>query len=164
MLILPMPLGPFQPPNPAPGGPATVFPRSHQVPQQIRFSNFGGRKAPSDFSEISIAGVLRLRAQAPVSRDKSVRRFAQDDAFLEGIEKHLVGSTNTGRSKKSQALSGARADLSCATGLLARSRRTPAVLILPMQLGGFWPPKPENRVCCDAYAMVRGSGLRARGV
>ena len=26
-----------------------------------------------------------------VSRDKSVRRFAQDDAFLEGIEKHLVG-------------------------------------------------------------------------
>ena len=56
-------------------------------------------------------------------------------------------------------LSGAPADLSRATALLARSRRpvpsaaegTPAVLILPMQLGGFWPPKPENRVC-DTYS------------
>ena len=29
--------------------------------------------------EISIAGVLRLRATSPVSRDQSVRRSAQDD-------------------------------------------------------------------------------------
>jgi hypothetical protein len=32
--------------------------------------------------KISIAGVLRLRATSAVSRDKSVRRFAQDDDFV----------------------------------------------------------------------------------
>src|ERR1700691_5568655 len=30
--------------------------------------------------------------------------------------------------------------------LVARSRRTPRVLILPMLLGAFRPPKPENRI------------------
>jgi hypothetical protein len=53
--------------------------------------------------KISTLGVLRLRATSAVSRDRSERRSAQDDAFLE-VEKHLVGSKNTGRSKKSQAL------------------------------------------------------------
>ena len=32
---------------------------------------------------------------------------------------------------------------------VARSRRTPAVLVLPMLLGVFRPPKPENRICCS---------------
>jgi hypothetical protein len=31
---------------------------------------------------------------------------------------------------------------------MARSRRTPRVLILPMLLGAFQPPKPENRRFC----------------
>jgi hypothetical protein len=30
--------------------------------------------------------------------------------------------------------------------LMARSRRTPRVLALPMPLGAFQPPKPENRI------------------
>ena len=89
-------------------------------------------KAPSSTGRTSIAEVLRLRAINSLIRDRSAKRFAQDDAFveglekhlvgfekhgkiekvtssqddafLEGIEKHLVGSKNTGRSKKSQAL------------------------------------------------------------
>ena len=63
-----------------------------------------GRKAPKSICPRSIAGVLRLRAINTLICDRSARRFAQDDAFLEGVEKHLVGSKNTGRSKKSQAL------------------------------------------------------------
>ena len=42
------------------------------------------------------------------------------------------------------------------TALVARSRRTPAVLILPMLLGAFQPPKPENRICCGTHLMVAG--------
>src|ERR1700692_2129275 len=38
--------------------------------------------------------------------------------------------------------------------LVARSRRTPAVLILPMLLGPFRPPKPENRICCGTHLIV----------
>ena len=52
------------------------------VPQQILFSGFDGRKAPSSMGKISIAEVLRLRAASAVSHDKSVRRFAQDDGFV----------------------------------------------------------------------------------
>jgi hypothetical protein len=43
---------------------------------------FGGRKAPSSMGKIGTAEVLRLRAPSAVSRDKAVRRFAQDDAFV----------------------------------------------------------------------------------
>jgi hypothetical protein len=42
-------------------------------------SGFGGRKAPSGIGKISTVEVLRLRATSAVSRDPSVRRFAQDD-------------------------------------------------------------------------------------
>src|SRR5580658_2329060 len=49
------------------------------VSQQILLSGFGGRKAPSRMGKISTAEVLRLRATSAVSRDKSVRRSAQDD-------------------------------------------------------------------------------------
>jgi hypothetical protein len=41
--------------------------------------------------KISIAGVLRLRAIKPVLCDKSVRRSAQDDGFVRGLEIQLVG-------------------------------------------------------------------------
>jgi hypothetical protein len=42
--------------------------------------------------------------------------------------------------------------------LMAPSRRTPAVLILPMMLGAFRPPKPENRICYGTRAARRKSG------
>jgi hypothetical protein len=42
-------------------------------------SGLGGRKAPSSMGKASVAEVLRLRATSAVSRDQSVRRFAQDD-------------------------------------------------------------------------------------
>jgi hypothetical protein len=55
--------------------------------------------------KISTAEVLRLRATSVVSRDKFVRRFAQDDGFVGGLEIQLVGyAESTKRSKKSQAL------------------------------------------------------------
>ena len=54
--------------------------------------------------EISIAGVLRLRATSAASRDRSVRRFAQDDDSVVGIKNIGSSAKNTKRSKKSQAL------------------------------------------------------------
>jgi hypothetical protein len=36
--------------------------------------------------KISSAGVLRLRATSVVSRDRDVRRFAQDDGFCGELE------------------------------------------------------------------------------
>jgi hypothetical protein len=45
-------------------------------------SGFGGRKTASSMGKISSPGVLRLRATTAVSRDKSVRRSAQDDDFV----------------------------------------------------------------------------------
>jgi hypothetical protein len=53
----------------------------------------------------SIAGVLRLRAIKLSVYDRSAKRFAQDDGFVGGLERQLVGyAENTKRSKKSQAL------------------------------------------------------------
>jgi hypothetical protein len=52
--------------------------------------DFGGRKAPSGMGKISIAGVLRLRATITVSRNKSVRRSAQDDDFVEALKEHPI--------------------------------------------------------------------------
>jgi hypothetical protein len=40
--------------------------------------------------EISTAGVLRLRATGAVTRDKSVRRFAQDDGFVGVLTKNIL--------------------------------------------------------------------------
>jgi hypothetical protein len=63
--------------------------RKEAQPQQILFSGFGGRKAPSSMGKISTLGVLRLRATSAVSREKSVRRCAQDDVFCRSFkEKH----------------------------------------------------------------------------
>jgi hypothetical protein len=60
------------------------------VPQQILFSGFGGRKGPSSMGKISTAGVLRLRATSAVSRDRSVRRSAQDDDFVGVLTKSAL--------------------------------------------------------------------------
>jgi hypothetical protein len=48
--------------------------------------------------------------------------------------------------RKSQALSEAPHRVIAGTTLVARSRRTSAVLILPTLLGAFQPPKPDNRI------------------
>ena len=48
----------------------------------------------------STAEVLRLRATSAVSRDKYVRRCAQDDGFVAGVEIQLVDAENTKRSEK----------------------------------------------------------------
>jgi hypothetical protein len=50
-----------------------------------------GRKAPKSILPTSIAGVLRLRALKPSVRDRSAKRFAQDDGFVGGLERRLVG-------------------------------------------------------------------------
>jgi hypothetical protein len=113
VLILPTLLGPFQPPKPASGGPATVFPlgrvlrtcwhlamsgghiyilSSHTgtlYAGRILLLGLGGRKAPNSMGKISTAGVLRLRATSALSRDKSVRRSAQDDDFVGVLKKNI---------------------------------------------------------------------------
>jgi hypothetical protein len=58
--------------------------------QQILLSGFGGRKAPSSMGRISTAEVLRLRATSSVSRDQSVRRFAQDDDSVGVLRKNIL--------------------------------------------------------------------------
>ena len=51
---------------------------------RVLLSGVGGRKAPSSMGRLNAAEVLRLRATRAVSRDKSVRRSAQDDDFVGG--------------------------------------------------------------------------------
>jgi hypothetical protein len=60
------------------------------VTQQILFSGFGGRKGLSSMGKICSAGVLRLRATSAVSRDKSVKRCAQDDNFVGIMTKNIL--------------------------------------------------------------------------
>ena len=52
---------------------------------------------PSRMGKISTAEVLRLRATSAVSRDKSVRRFAQDDDSVGELTERrpLCGSRGT---------------------------------------------------------------------
>jgi hypothetical protein len=47
-------------------------------------------KDPSSMDKISTAEVLRFRATSAVSRDKSVRRSAQDDDFERILTKNIV--------------------------------------------------------------------------
>ena len=65
---------------------------------------FGGRKAPSSMGKIGTAEVLRLRAPSAVSRDKAVRRFAQDDGLV-GVSKNIpVGCAKNKKNQKSHDL------------------------------------------------------------
>jgi hypothetical protein len=84
MLILLMSFAPFQPPTPAPRGPATIFPHQVRAAGRILFSGLGGRKAPNSLGKTSTAGVLRLRAIKRSVCDRSAKRFAQDDGFVGG--------------------------------------------------------------------------------
>jgi hypothetical protein len=53
----------------------------------------------------SIAGVLRLRATSAVSPDQSMRRSAQDDDFVGGLEYNWLNMQKTRKDrKKSQPL------------------------------------------------------------
>jgi hypothetical protein len=35
------------------------------------------------------------------------------------------------------------------------------VFILPMLLGAFRPPKPDNRISCDTHLMITGTSFHA---
>ena len=68
-------------------------------------AGLGGRKAPSSMGKLSTAEVLRLRATSAVSRDPSVRRSAQDDDFVGGLEYNWLNMQKTRKDrKKSQRL------------------------------------------------------------
>ena len=54
--------------------------------------------------KLSTPEVLRLRATSAVSPDLSVRRSAQDDGFVGGLEYNWLNLQKTQKSKKSQAL------------------------------------------------------------
>jgi hypothetical protein len=45
------------------------------------------------------------------------------------------------------------------TALVTRSRRTSAVLVLPVLLGAFRPPKSNSKICCDTIWMVTGTSF-----
>jgi hypothetical protein len=46
--------------------------------------------------------------------------------------------------------------------VLSVAEGTSAGLNLPMLLGAFQPPKPDNRICCDTHLMVTGTSFHAR--
>jgi len=63
-------------------------------------------KLPAAWAQISILGVLRLRATSAVSRDRSVRRSAQDDDFVGGLKYSWLDMQKTRKDRKSHRLSG----------------------------------------------------------
>jgi hypothetical protein len=65
-----------------------------------------GRKAPKSILPTSIAGVLRLRAIKPSVRDRSAKRFAQDDGFFRGWKYSWLDMQKTRKDLKSHRLSG----------------------------------------------------------
>jgi hypothetical protein len=100
--------------------------------QQILLSGFGGRKAPSSMGKLSTAGVLRLRATSAVSRDKSVRRCAQDD--------DSVGELTERRPL-------------CGSGAHRRSLGLPNFLLVLVALASFMrfsPTEPHTWMCIEA--------------
>jgi hypothetical protein len=57
-------------------------------------------KSLEPHGKISITGVLRLRAISAVSRDRSAKRFAQDDGFVAGLKHSWLGMQNTRKIEK----------------------------------------------------------------
>jgi hypothetical protein len=80
---------------------------------RVLLSGVGGRKAQSGMGKSSTAEVLRLRATSAVSLDPSVRRSAQDDGFVGGLEYNWLN--------------------------MAPSRGNPGDACLQMLLGAFRP-------------------------
>jgi hypothetical protein len=99
-LNLPMLLGAFQPPKPDNRiccGTHLMVTGHNKMQASAWFSAQGktsvrprGRKAPSSMGKLSAAEVLRLRATSALSRDKSVRRSAQDDDFVGVLTKNIL--------------------------------------------------------------------------
>ena len=90
MLILPMLFGAFRPPKADNGGPA--IPLDETVLSRPSVVGLLRLKTPSSMGKMNIAEVLRLRATSAVSRDQSVRRFAQDDDSVgEPTERRPLG-------------------------------------------------------------------------
>jgi hypothetical protein len=98
MLILSMLLKAFQPPKPAwPKGyedirTATARKKLKVITVHERCTRDHParcRKALSSMRKINIIGVLRLRATSAAPRHKSVRRFAQDDDFVEFLKNNI---------------------------------------------------------------------------
>src|SRR3984957_19786922 len=104
--------------------------------------------------KLSSAEVLGLRATSAVSRDRCVRRSVQDDGCAEGLKHIRPGVRKT---RKIEKVTGSERSASriyrVTQRLIARSRRTPRVLVLPMLFGAFQPPKPENRIL-PRYSLV----------
>jgi hypothetical protein len=119
MLILSMPFAPFQPKNPAPGGLATVFPRGRQ--QELVASCDARKDVPVTVSAYrrekpcSRAWVSKRcerhrqdkHRRGPstsrlkrCSRDKSARRFAQDDDFVGVLKKSIPNKLALGASPR----------------------------------------------------------------
>jgi hypothetical protein len=63
-------------------------------------------KALSSIGKLSIAEVLRLRAESAVSHDPSVRRSAQDDGFVGGLQYYWFNMQKTRKDRKSHRRSG----------------------------------------------------------
>jgi hypothetical protein len=81
MLILPLPLEAFDHRR-RNGDP--VFPLGRERELLILYAGSVVEKPPKSMAQISIAGVLRLRALNPSVCDGSAKRFAQDDGFVGG--------------------------------------------------------------------------------
>ena len=64
-------------------------------------------KSSEQHGKLSTAEVLRLRAPSAVSPDPPVRRFAQDDGFVGGLEYNWLNMQKTRKIEKVTALSGA---------------------------------------------------------
>ena len=85
---------------------------------------FRWSKAPNSMGKISILEILRLRAISALSRDKSVRRSAQDDDFA-GVSK---------KNTRKLALMGLRPGLQHSLrSTLVRSHADPRALLFPVR-------------------------------
>jgi hypothetical protein len=66
-------------------------------------SGFGGRKALKSIGQRASSGSFDSAPNPPL-RDRSARRFAQDDGLMGGLKNILIGCQKTQKSKKSQPL------------------------------------------------------------
>ena len=103
VLILPMPVGPFEHRSPHLADPPRSFTGAENKNREhllwpaapstfsatIQASGFGDRKGPNSMGKISTVGVLRLRAIKRMLRDTSVRRSAQDEDFVGVLTKKI---------------------------------------------------------------------------
>ena len=117
------------------------------------FFNFNCGLWPESSEEhlpTSIAGVLRLRAINPPLCDRSARRFAQDDAFLQGTKQHLVGCKKQEKIEKVTGSPTAR-----------RGRRDDNYvdLLRSIPLAVLWPVSWRNASSRPKHSVVEGPAV-----